>query len=260
MEAKVEYLDFKTGKLNFLLFNIHAYCYTLGPWTAGAVNGLAFPSLPLISNNTASILTAANAQPPAQNLIPGLDKTLIDGYAIQRSSSLARLGMKTSAAYEIINNNAGSLTVAVMHPLSRGSIYIQSSDPFQPPEINPRWLTDPVDRQVLIEALLFNRQILATPPMVELQPAQFVPPVDATVAQISETIDNGLRTEFHQSCTCAMLPLEQGGVLDSHLRVWGTQNLRVVDAQSFPSLPAAHLQSVVYALAEKVRIVPHPQD
>ena len=223
-----------------------------GPWTAGGVNALAFPSLPLISNNSASILATAKAQPPAQYLIPGLDQTLIDGYIIQRNSSLLRLGLNNSAAYEIINNNAGSLTVAVMHPLSRGSIYITSSDPFQPPEIDPRWLTDPVDREVLIEALLFNRRILATPPMVELQPAQFVPPIDATVQQISETIDNGLRTEFHQSCSCAMLPLDQGGVLDPHLRVWGTQNLRVVDAQSFPSLPAAHLQSVVYALAEKV--------
>ena len=163
-----------------------------------------------------------------------------------------RLGTATSAAYEIINNNAGSLTVSVMHPLSRGSIYIGSADPFEPPVIDPRWLTDPVDREVLIEAILFNRRILDTPPMVELQPAQFVPPIEATVDEIIETINNGLRTEFHQSCTCAMLPLEQGGVLDTHLRVWGTQNLRVVDAQSFPSIPAAHLQSVVYALAEKV--------
>lgn len=32
----------------------------------------------------------------------------------------------------------------------------------------------------------------------------------------------------------------------------GTQNLRVVDAGIFPVIPAAHLQAVVYGVAEKV--------
>lgn len=106
---------------------------------------------------------------------------------------------------------------------------------------------------MLIEALLFNRQILATPPMLELQPAQFVPPVDADEDAINQVINNGIRTEFHPSKTLAMLPLKLGGVVDSHLRVWGTQNLRVVDAGIFTVIPATHLQAVVYGVAEKVR-------
>ena len=165
---------------------------------------------------------------------------------------IQRLGQNHVAAYEIINNNAGSLTVSVMHPLSRGTCYIASADPFDPPAIDPRWLTNPTDREVLIEALRFNRQILATPPMFELQAAQFVPPVNADDDALSQIINNGIRTEFHPSGTLAMLPLEQGGVVDSHLRVWGTQNLRVVDAGIFPLIPAAHLQAVVYGVAEKV--------
>ena len=88
--------------------------------------------------------------------------------------------------------------------------------------------------------------------MQELQAAQFVPPVDANEDVIDQIIDNGLRTEFHPSGTTAMLPLDHGGVVDSHLRVWGTQNLRVVDAGIFPMIPAAHLQAVVYGVAEKV--------
>ena len=224
----------------------------IGPWTAGSPNGLAFPPLPLISNNSASILSNALNQDPSEYLVSGLDSTLIAGYIAQKASIIQRLGTTTSAAYEIINNNAGSLTVSVMHPLSRGTCYISSADPFEPPVIDPRWLTNPVDRQVLVEALLFNRQILATPPMLELQAAQFVPPMDADEEALNEVIDNGIRTEFHPSGTCAMLPLEQGGVVDSHLRVWGTQNLRVVDASIFPLVPAAHLQAVVYGVAEKV--------
>ena len=173
---------------------------------------------------------------------------------MQKQSLATRMARNNVAAYEIINNNAGSLTVSVMHPFSRGTCYIQSADPFQPPAIDPRWLTNPVDRQVLIEALLFNRRILATPPMMELQAAQFVPPVDADLDAINQVINNGIRTEFHPSGTLAMLPVEHGGVVDSHLRVWGTQNLRVVDAGVFPIIPAAHLQAVVYGVAEKVGV------
>ena len=176
----------------------------------------------------------------------------MNGFARQKQSLARRLGQQNVAAYEIINNNAGSLTVAVMHPLSRGTCFIQSPDPFTPPSIDPRWLSNPVDRQILVEALFFNRQILATPPIMELAPAQFVPPINADEAALNPVINNGIRTEYHPSGTCAMLPLDQGGVVDPHLKVYGTQNLRVVDAGVFPMIPAAHLQAVVYAVAEKV--------
>ena len=234
---------------------LELYLTLTGPWTAGSPNALAFNPLPLISNDSETILATARNQDPTEYLPAGLDHTIITGYTMQKQSLAARLAENNVAAYEIINNNAGSLTVSVMHPFSRGTCYIQSADPFQPPAIDPRWLTNPVDRQVLIEALLFNRRILATPPMMELQAAQFVPPVDADLDAINQVINNGIRTEFHPSGTAAMLPLEQGGVVDSHLRVWGTQNLRVVDAGVFPMIPAAHLQAVVYGVAEKVDVL-----
>lgn len=48
-----------------------------------------------------------------------------------------------------------------------------------------------------------------------------------------------------------MLPREQRGVVDSHLRVHGPASLRVVDASVYPLEPLSHLQSTVYSLAEK---------
>ena len=86
-----------------------------------------------------------------------------------------------------------------MHPFSRGSCYITSADPFQPPAIDPRWLSNPVDRQVLLEALRFNRLLLAQPSMQELRPAQFVPRPEADEAGLNSVINGGIRTEFHPS-------------------------------------------------------------
>lgn len=65
-------------------------------------------------------------------------------------------------------------------------------------------------------------------------------------------IQLGIGTEFHGTDSTSMMPLRFGGVVDSHLRVYGTQNLRVVDAGILPLVPASHLQAPVYAVAEKV--------
>ena len=48
-----------------------------------------------------------------------------------------------------------------------------------------------------------------------------------------------------------MLPKEKGGVVDSNLKVYGTSNVKVVDASIFPTHVQGNIVSLVYAVAEK---------
>ena len=48
-----------------------------------------------------------------------------------------------------------------------------------------------------------------------------------------------------------MLPKAKGGVIDERFKVYGTANLRVVDASVFPLMVRGNLQSLVYAVAER---------
>jgi choline dehydrogenase-like flavoprotein len=48
-----------------------------------------------------------------------------------------------------------------------------------------------------------------------------------------------------------MLPQKLGGVVDSNLTVYGTNNVRVVDASVVPFQVCGHLTSTLYAIAEK---------
>lgn len=48
-----------------------------------------------------------------------------------------------------------------------------------------------------------------------------------------------------------MLPERDGGVVDSVLRVYGVQGLRVVDASVMPILPSVHIQTAVCGIAER---------
>lgn len=48
-----------------------------------------------------------------------------------------------------------------------------------------------------------------------------------------------------------MLPRSRGGVVSPELRVYGTKNVRVVDASVLPFQLCGHLTSTLYAVAEK---------
>jgi choline dehydrogenase-like flavoprotein len=55
----------------------------------------------------------------------------------------------------------------------------------------------------------------------------------------------------HASCSCPIGPRDQGGVVDSRLRVHGTKGLRIADASVFPRIPGFFIASAVYMVGEK---------
>lgn len=56
---------------------------------------------------------------------------------------------------------------------------------------------------------------------------------------------------WHASGTNQMLPLEDGGVVDSRLRVYGVKNLRVIDCSIIPVLPDVNIAASVFMIGEK---------
>ena len=228
-----------------------------GPFTSGAIAGVAFPSLPHItSRETADELSSLAArQHPPLYLAPDLPSAsaLIAGYSAQLSLLASALRDPKRAVYELINANDGDLTVASMRPLSRGTLRLASPQPFTPPLIDPRYGSNPIDLLVLREAIGFNSRLIETASMALLLPEFGSPGANSTDEEIMEYIRSKGQTEYHPSGSAAMMPMEMGGVVDPDLLVYGTGNLRVVDASVMPLVPAAHLQAVVYGVAEKVR-------
>lgn len=180
------------------------------------------------------------------------ERRIVAGYSAQLSLLSAALQDSNRAVFELINANDGDLTVATMRPLSRGTLRLASSQPFTPPLIDPRYGSNPIDIEVLQAAIAFNKRLIATESMAPLAPEQLFPPAGASSDEVVQYIRSKGQTEYHPSGTAAMMPLELGGVVDPDLLVYGTTNLRVVDASIMPLVPAAHLQAVVYGVAEKV--------
>lgn len=152
------------------------------------------------------------------------------------------------------DGNYISIVAILMHPFSRGNIHITSSDPKAQPRIDPKYLSHPLDVEMLADAIEFVKVIAKTPPSSNLlKPnGRQIPSVEGDGREEAKRIvRERLFTAFHPSGTCAMLPRDQGGVVDSRLRVYGTTNVRVVDASVFPIEPLGHLQSTAYTVAEK---------
>lgn len=134
-----------------------------------------------------------------------------------------------------------TLAVALVAPMSRGNISISSANTSDQPLINPNWLTSPTDQQVAVAAYKRARQVFETPVMqqnVDIGPEYFPGANVTTDAQILNLIRQSLNTLSHPTSTCMMgMSNDTGAVVDTQGRVYGVENLRVVDASSLPFLP-----------------------
>ena len=56
---------------------------------------------------------------------------------------------------------------------------------------------------------------------------------------------------YHPIGTAAMMSRELGGVVSPELKVYGTSNVRVVDASVLPLQFSGHLTATIYAVAQR---------
>lgn len=137
-------------------------------------------------------------------------------------------------------------------PFSHGSTHIASADSKAAPVIDPRFLSDPLDLDIMANHLLALETICSTSPLSSFFRQSL--PSDPAIHDLESARrflrDNAVTT-YHPCGTAAMLPRRKGGVVDEDLIVYGTANLRIVDASIFPVIPSVNPMSTVYAVAEK---------
>jgi len=151
------------------------------------------------------------------------------------------------------NTSYASLAATHVHPLSRGSIHINSTCIDDHPVINPNVLEAEWDRWILAKATAYGRRFFQTESMLEVfEPGEVYPGSSVqTEKQWEEYVTNNINIGYHSVGTSSLLPRNKGGVVDANLKVYGTSNIRVVDASIMPLLVSAHTQPAAYAIAER---------
>ncbi|KAK8057131.1 GMC oxidoreductase [Apiospora saccharicola] len=138
-------------------------------------------------------------------------------------------------------------------PFSRGSVHLGGEGPL----IDPQYFLAEFDKTIAIAAGRVAQRFWRTAPMAELVGANTVPGAEvlpesnATDAQWEAHLASAAAPNHHGLGTAAMMSRDLGGVVDPELRVYGTQNVRVVDASVIPLQISGHLTATLYAVAER---------
>jgi len=99
------------------------------------------------------------------------------------------------------------------------------------------------DVDVLVRGVRAAFKIAHTAPMTSVTDVQSKHPLldhhfsRLSDAELADMVRDRVETVYHPIGTCSMGP---GGVVESDLRVKGTQGLRVCDASVFPKLVSGH--------------------
>lgn len=177
--------------------------------------------------------------------VPQVEIFLSDGYT-------GRLGYPTDNTSTAYDQGFFTLFASLQHLLSQGSVHIMSNNVSDPPQIDPRYLSNAYDFEAVLTAAKYLRMIARTSPLVSFWTSEYEPGESVQSEQDWEYyIRNSSFSVYHPVGTCAMLPLQDGGVVDPQLRVYGIERLRVVDASIIPLLPSGHIQTAVYGIAER---------
>ncbi|OJJ46986.1 hypothetical protein ASPZODRAFT_141756 [Penicilliopsis zonata CBS 506.65] len=163
---------------------------------------------------------------------------------------------------EIIFKPAGSDTTTInagywgLLPYARGSVHIASASPAANPSINPNYGLLPWDVQLQNAIARFIRSVFNTDPLRSFIKEETLPGLAAVPGNASDSVwtdwlKHNYASNFHPVGTTAMLPRSMGGVVNPHMKVYGTANVRVVDNSIHPFQLCGHPVSNLYAIAER---------
>ncbi|MBS0593834.1 MAG: choline dehydrogenase [Proteobacteria bacterium] len=144
-----------------------------------------------------------------------------------------------------------TMSVCQLRPESRGHVRIRSADPFQPPQMQPNYLSTDLDRRTAVAGVKAARAIAQSPAMRALVKRELKPgPEAGDDAALLEFCRNHGATIFHPSGTCKM-GHDAMAVVDARLRVHGVPGLRVIDGSVMPTLVSGNTNGPIVMMAEK---------
>lgn len=180
------------------------------------------------------------------------------GAFLKTDRTLARPDIQLHFVIAMVDDHARKLHlgygfschVCVLRPRSVGEVFLESADPMAAPGIDPRFLSNDEDLQVLIRGAKIARAILEAPAMARYRHREIYTTDGMSDAEWEKHIRSRADTIYHPVGTCKM-GVDDLAVVDPLLRVRGLDGLRVVDASVFPTLIGGNTNGPTIMIAEK---------
>ncbi|XP_066248950.1 glucose dehydrogenase [FAD, quinone]-like [Euwallacea similis] len=188
----------------------------------------------------------------------------VEIFALPASSSIGEIFNRASDVYAAGFENFNALSdfiigIALCHPVSVGEVTLASSDPRDYPLINPNYLSNETDIEIIYQGIQTVLQLRNTTAFQELGAElhlMLIPGCDDDYKRESKdwwfcAIRHFASTVFHPTGTTRMGTTSENSVVNSELKVHGLHGLRVVDAGVMPSPISGHTAAPTVMIAEK---------
>ncbi|MGR5069364.1 MULTISPECIES: GMC family oxidoreductase [Vibrio] len=163
------------------------------------------------------------------------------------------VGVADDHARKVHTSHGFSCHVTLLRPKSRGTVTIQSSDPYEAPLIDPNFFSHPDDMPLMIKGWKKQYQMLNSSAFDDVRGDNFYPVDPNDDKAIEQDIRNRADTQYHPVGTCKMGLIEdEQAVVDNQGRVYGIEQLRVIDASIMPTLVGANTNAPTIMMAEKI--------
>jgi choline dehydrogenase len=144
---------------------------------------------------------------------------------------------------------AFSLNVDQMRPISRGDVNLDESNPAGSPVIKFNYMQHPGDLKEMVEGVKLARELVAQAPFDEFRGIELKPGASITSDQDLEImLRQNIETAYHPSCTCRM-GHDFCSVVDSEFKVHEIEGLRIVDASAMPRIITGNLNAPIQMMA-----------
>lgn len=162
------------------------------------------------------------------------------------------VGMVDDHARKMHMGHGFSCHATVLRPKSRGWVRLNSNDPHDPPLINPNFLGEDEDLELLVKGWQLQKRVLEAKAF-DAWRGEPLYPVDASDPNaVIGYVRSKTDTQYHPVGTCKMGPDSDAmAVVDQRLRVKGIAGLRVVDASIMPTLIGGNTNAPTVMIAEK---------
>ena len=146
-----------------------------------------------------------------------------------------------------------SIVPTLIYPKSVGELRLTSADPTAAPLIDPHYLEDGADLDLLVRGTRIAHEMAQHPSLRSHLGRPLGPGSDfgSTDSEIQQGIRDRAATIFHPTGTCKM-GNDSLAVVDPTLRVHGIDNLRVADVSIMPTIVGGNTHAPATMIGEKV--------
>lgn len=151
--------------------------------------------------------------------------------------------------HDVDPRTAMTILVTLIYPKSRGTLRLASADPTAAPLIDPNYLADSSDLDLLLEGSEMARSIMADPAFKGHCKEEIHPGVELQGSDLRQAILNRATSVYHGVGTCRM-GVDELSVVGPDLKVRGVEGLRVADASIMPSITGGNTNAPAIMIGE----------